>query len=633
MPWHTYYLWSGLALLVIEFMHFLFQRKLKDPRTLLLYAMMITAFLLCAGGILITFKLNLRQANFPVTILATNIVYLCQLILPYFFFCLIHLHITPRFDRTMQLMLIPSGICVCFVLSNPYTGLIGHPEADGLWHVGSCYPYFIDLILIWYIFDLFYIIKKRKYLKKQYFPLSEIAILLIAGTFIQNILLRNLFVGFAAALSVAVIHLTLQNPYAYIDFITRVFNQNYFRYWIESRYVIHKTPSVVIIEFTELEHIHNVYSLGTDSKLLQIISEELWEITPHHQVFRLSFTRFALCTTSEKELQLMHQKLQDMFKHAFSVEDSQIFCPAKICIIPVSVPINTVSSILAYIDFLTRYTKEQTVLVGTDTLYQQFLTEQEIERFLPEAVDNDLFEIWFQPIYSVTEKKFTTLEALSRLSHPEFGFISPELFIRIAMRNDLIFKIMPLQLEKICKFMQENADKLTSIHNVKVNLSPAELTRPGYCDHLLAIIRSYHLSPELFQFEVTETAATKYTDELEDCIRNLSKSGIHLCLDDFGSGYANLNTIFRLPFTIIKMDRSLLLDICQKESARSFYRNMVTTLKNIGYKIVAEGVETEEEAGYMAAWNVDMIQGYYYAKPQSPDHLLAFLDKEESPCV
>ena len=60
---------------------------------------------------------------------------------------------------------------------------------------------------------------------------------------------------------------------------------------------------------------------------------------------------------------------------------------------------------------------------------------------------------------------------------------------------------------------------------------------------------------------------------------------------------------------------------------------MVTTLKNIGYKIVAEGVETEEEAGYMAAWNVDMIQGYYYAKPQSPDHLLALLDKEESPCV
>ena len=102
-------------------------------------------------------------------------------------------------------------------------------------------------------------------------------------------------------------------------------------------------------------------------------------------------------------------------------------------------------------------------------------------------------------------------------------------------------------------------------------------------------------------------------------------AGIGLCLDDFGSGYANLNSVLKLPFSVIKMDRSLLSDICTDEKAAALYRNTVSVLRNMGYTVVAEGVETLAELELLSSWGVDMIQGFYFSPPVSRSKLLELL--------
>ena len=102
-------------------------------------------------------------------------------------------------------------------------------------------------------------------------------------------------------------------------------------------------------------------------------------------------------------------------------------------------------------------------------------------------------------------------------------------------------------------------------------------------------------------------------------------AGIGLCLDDFGSGYANLNTVMQLPFSVIKLDRSLLFHICTDKNAALFYQSIVSAFCRLGYRIVAEGVETQEEMELLRSWNVDMIQGYYFSRPLPPDDLLRLL--------
>ena len=118
----------------------------------------------------------------------------------------------------------------------------------------------------------------------------------------------------------------------------------------------------------------------------------------------------------------------------------------------------------------------------------------------------------------------------------------------------------------------------------------------------------------------------RYEKEVEHFLKNavedFQNAGIGLCLDDFGSGYANLNAVLKLPFDVVKMDRSLLTGITCDEQAAIFYRSIVMVMQNMGYMIVAEGAETEEEVNLLRSWGVDMVQGYYFSRPLPEKELL-----------
>ena len=228
-------------------------------------------------------------------------------------------------------------------------------------------------------------------------------------------------------------------------------------------------------------------------------------------------------------------------------------------------------------------------------------------------------------VVSTGEEGTSCTEALSRLRHPELGWISPDIFIRLAEKNHLITQITELQLRRVCRFLRENPALRASIANVKINLSPLDLIQSESGSHLVRILGEYGLPCSCFQFEITETVATEYSASLTRVAESLQAAGIGLCLDDFGSGYANLNTVMQLPFSVIKLDRSLLFHICTDKNAALFYQSIVSAFCRLGYRIVAEGVETQEEMELLRSWNVDMIQGYYFSRPLPPDDLLRLL--------
>ena len=109
--------------------------------------------------------------------------------------------------------------------------------------------------------------------------------------------------------------------------------------------------------------------------------------------------------------------------------------------------------------------------------------------------------------------------------------------------------------------------------------------------------------------------------------------GISLCLDDFGSGYANLNTVLKMPFSVIKMDRSLLNGIEKDANISLFYQSILALMKKMGYQVVAEGVETADELAMLTSWGVEFIQGYYFSKPVGGDTLLSLLAETGLPAV
>lgn len=259
-----------------------------------------------------------------------------------------------------------------------------------------------------------------------------------------------------------------------------------------------------------------------------------------------------------------------------------------------------------------------------------FLYNKRVEQYLHKAITEDLFEIYYQPVYSTRKKCFITLEALSRLQHSELGWIAPDVFIQIAEKNHMIEQITDLQFSRVCRFLGENRYLMRHLLNVKVNLSSLDLMRNDCSRHFIRIMDAYKIPHNWIQFEITETVATECNAGLRRVAEEFTDAGIGLCLDDFGSGYANLNTVMRLPFSVIKVDRSLLFDICRDEKRAIFYESVVETFHKMNYHIVSEGVETQEEMEQISSWGVEMIQGYYFSKPLPEKELLELLKKQDN---
>ena len=631
MNFRDYYLWAGLVLLCLDLYHFLRQRKGYDRNTIFFLHLSFLSIGVCVLGILITAAQNqlLPLGHWPVMFLATGL-YLIQTALPY---TLLRFTATrlghdrdrqKRVDRWGLLALLPG---MALILLNVPFDLISRVSEDGFLRVCSLAPLYTGGMLLYYLFDMAYIWTHRRELgRRNWNALTETCAIFIAGLIAQHYLHIQLFFGFAAALAVFILHLTLKNPYAYMDITTHVFNAEYFQTWMAERLEMDEEGILIVLDFYQLGRAVRLYMDGTGSRLAVLAAEFLWSLEerrPH--VFRLTPSRFVLWTDSDAKAEELLRRCMERLEKPFSAYRHSIRCPAVLVKLPLDGTFSSVSELTAYLGFCTCLADGQgTVQVIRDSpsLRERFADEAEIERFLMEALEQDLFQVWYQPVYSLKEKRFVSLEVLSRLYHPKLGWISPERFIQIAAHAGLLSQIMPQQLRKVCRFAKDHAELFSSLESIKLNLSPQELSEPDYCENLLTIIRESELPPSKFQFEVTESTATQYSLELEACIWKLQEAGVGLCLDDFGSGYANLNTVLRLPFSVIKLDRSLLMGICQDEAAAVFYRGLVKLLKNLGYTVIAEGVETEQEAGFLAQWDVEQIQGYYFSRPLPPEQVM-----------
>lgn len=629
MKWLHHYLWTGLILLIVILYHFWQQRKLNDRNTKEFYQIIICGIGISSSGIILNIIKNYATISSNLFIFIVTIFYLLKIIFTYKLFCFIITKSHFKLKHIKQLKrraIIPIIISFFIFLFNIPDNVISFISGPNF-HLYNYFFISIYVVLGYNLFNLIYIITHRNQLSiRDTYPLVESNIIIIIGIVLQYYLHIKLFYIFSVILSISLLYLKLKNPYAYIDLETHVFNEKYFQLWMNEQFDNNNISNILItIDFYLMERIGRIYGDKTSQNIIIAFANSLWHIDKKHQVFRLKANRFVI-VTNQKSADKIINKIDQLFKHEVQIDDKTINCPIIISrIIPHQ--FENTAEIIGYTDFLMQTTPKygETFLINNPKLKEQFDFERIIEKFLPEAVDQDLFEIWYQPIYSIKQNDYVSLEALSRLKHPQLGYIEPETFIKIATNNDLLTKIMPMQIKKICQFIKNNEMLLSKIKDIKINISPRELLEPGYCDEILSIINSYDIPYSKFQFEITENMATKYTYEVATFISKIQTVNIGLCLDDYGSGYANFSTVMKFPFSTIKLDRSLLEGINDNNQAATFYQDIVNILKKHDFFVIGEGIETLDEYQKMITWNVDMIQGYYFSKPLDPNQILLLI--------
>jgi EAL domain-containing protein (putative c-di-GMP-specific phosphodiesterase class I)/DNA-binding NarL/FixJ family response regulator len=255
--------------------------------------------------------------------------------------------------------------------------------------------------------------------------------------------------------------------------------------------------------------------------------------------------------------------------------------------------------------------------------FQQEVTAVE----LGHALANGEVTLAFQPKLTVQGLLLRGVEALARWKHPQKGMISPAVFIPLAERHGMIDLLTRNLLEQAFthkKLWQQYGLRF----HLAFNLSPLSLADADMVDWLTTLAASYNIAPAEVTFEVTENALL---GELASAIRTLARlrlKGFHIAIDDYGTGFANAQQLSRVPATELKLDRSLVHRVASRPQQHTILASTVTLAKNLKLTTVAEGVETKEDFLVLVALGVDLVQGYYFAKPLYPDDLMVWVKTE-----
>ena len=241
---------------------------------------------------------------------------------------------------------------------------------------------------------------------------------------------------------------------------------------------------------------------------------------------------------------------------------------------------------------------------------------------LDQAIEEGWIQVYYQPIVGLFCDRIASFEALARWNDPVLGFLAPAEFIDVFERNKLIYKLDLAVIEQVCrKFSECRSMGIES--RVSVNLSRNDLEIPGIHERISSILAKYDVDPERITIEITESSLAGHENLISDHIRAFHEEGHHVWLDDFGSGYSSFNAIQNFDFDLMKIDMTFLRN--ENEKTPDVLRGIITLAKQLGLNTLIEGVETEEQYGFMKQIGCALAQGYYISKPVPGDRPLSDL--------
>ncbi len=263
-------------------------------------------------------------------------------------------------------------------------------------------------------------------------------------------------------------------------------------------------------------------------------------------------------------------------------------------------------------------------LGGNQTVIHDLKMEKEvrqryqIEKDLAKAVSQGQLRLFLQAQVD-SHGRFHGAEALVRWFHPEQGLISPGLFIPVAEESGLVIQIGKWVLEGVCDLLRANSDETFSI---SVNISPKQFAREDFVEHVLSVVMDRSVPPKRIILEVTEGLLINDMKDVAKKMRTLSEAGFRFSIDDFGTGYSSLSYLKSLPISEIKIDRTFIKGLPGDEDSGAIVQAIFLMAEALGLKVVAEGVETQDQAVFLNKWGEVIHQGFLFSKPAPADEVI-----------
>lgn len=249
--------------------------------------------------------------------------------------------------------------------------------------------------------------------------------------------------------------------------------------------------------------------------------------------------------------------------------------------------------------------------------------EMKMQVDMVNAVKQKEFVLFYQPQYDLSKKKVCGFEALIRWANPQYISESPMVFIEMAEKNDLIIEIGRFVIDEAFKTAKKYEKEDISI---SINVSPVQLMQSGFVMEIARAIEKYQVNPSKIAIEITETIMMELYDVIIDKLKQLRSLGFEIHLDDFGTGYSSLLYLNSLPITTIKIDKEFIKNMANDQT-RMIVTSVISMANNLGYQIIAEGVETDKESQFIEKAGCKVIQGYVISKAVAESEIMNIINK------
>jgi diguanylate cyclase (GGDEF)-like protein/PAS domain S-box-containing protein len=336
--------------------------------------------------------------------------------------------------------------------------------------------------------------------------------------------------------------------------------------------------------------------------------------------------------TETQEAATLGQTVLDAFSPAFEIRGRQLFVSPSIGIALSPADGDDFATLMRNADAAMYSAKARGG--GTYHFFTKMMNESAVARLamendLRDAIKREQFEVYYQPKIHLSTGRLSGLEALLRWNRPGRGFVSPMQFIPIAEETGLIAKIGEWVLRRVCQQIIEwDADGVAPVV-VAVNLSTRQLIEGRITETISNILQETGVPASRLVLEITETVMMQGMNRAVAILTEIRRLGVQIAIDDFGTGYSSLTYLKRLPINSIKIDRSFIRDITTDPDDAAITNTIILMGRNLGLRVIAEGVETTEQLEFLRAHDCDEIQGFLISEPRPPAEIVVLMEQLE----
>lgn len=459
--------------------------------------------------------------------------------------------------------------------------------------------------------------------------LLPVIVILLAG--VQILIPDILLNGTLSTVVCFVLFISFQNNRLGQDDLTEVYNRHQFFRDFEKINRKKRNIHFILIHLEEFETVNKKFGIQKGDDLLYTIARYLESFDSHYFVYRFGNTHFLLLGEDITKHQAMNnaQMIYQRFMDPWTFSQVEYILNISLGHMYQE---NFEEENIMLIDKL-EYTlscageAKNSILFYDQHLKDKYERNNEIIACIKKAIEEESFEIYYQPVYDCHSHNYHTAESLLRLFDEHGEMISPTEFIPVAEKNGLLDDITWIVIKKVCQFLGEN--KNLPIKSISINVSMQQLTDKTLLQRIRSSLYQYDIAPEQLKIEITERVIAKNIRQVSWVMNQFIQEGIQFYLDDFGIGYSNLASVLSLPFETVKLDKTLIDDIVQNHHTYEAIKYIVNMLHFSGFQIVVEGLETKEIVDKMIELPVDKIQGYYFAKPMNEKDTKQFYQSHE----